>query len=75
VAGGDRKRRACGDWATEAWPSACMRTNRDMWSWAVVGRWQAGPTNLNFSLNFEINTNFEIQNKGLLDVHKYSNFA
>jgi hypothetical protein len=32
------------------------------------GRWQAGPININFSLNFEISTNFEIHNAGLPDV-------
>jgi hypothetical protein len=30
---------------------------------------------LNFSLNFEINTNLEIQNEGLPNVQKYSNFV
>jgi hypothetical protein len=30
---------------------------------------------LNFSLNIEINTNFEIQNEGLAYVQKYSNFV
>jgi hypothetical protein len=66
---------ACGDWATAAWLRACMRTDRDTRSWAVVGLCQAGPTNLNFSLNFEISTKFEIQNEGLPYVQKYSKFA
>jgi hypothetical protein len=66
---------ACGDQATVACSHACTQTDRDTRAWAVVGRWQAGPTNLNFSLNFKISTNFEMQNEGRPDVKKYSNSA
>jgi hypothetical protein len=31
----------------------------------------SGPSHLNFSLNFEISTNFEIQNEGLPDIQNY----
>jgi hypothetical protein len=43
--------------------------------WAIVGHWQAGPFNLNFSVKLKISTNFEIHNEGLPDVQKYSNIA
>jgi hypothetical protein len=59
---------ACGDRATMASPRACMRAGRYTRPWAVLGRWQVGPTNLNFSINFEISTNIEIQNKGVPNV-------
>jgi hypothetical protein len=64
-----------GDRATTAWPRGCMCAGRDTRPWAIVGLWQAGPFNLNFSLNFKISTNFEIHNEGLPDVQKYSYFS
>jgi hypothetical protein len=42
---------------------------------AMGRRWPLARGPLNFSLNFDIDAKFEIQNEGLTDVQKYSNFA
>jgi hypothetical protein len=55
-----------GDQATTAWLRACTRAGRDTLPWAVVGRWQAGPFNLIFSLNFKISTNLKFTTKVFL---------
>jgi hypothetical protein len=49
--------------ATTVWPGACTQTDRGTRSWPIVGHWQAGPANLNFSLNFKISINLKFKTK------------
>jgi hypothetical protein len=53
--------------------TACVRVLGEHVAMDRHGPLARGP--LNFSLNIEINTNFEIQNEGLAHVQKYSNFV